>query len=152
MSTEQRLYELGIDLPQLLPAAGLYLRCKRHGDLVFVSGHGPVEAGATELGAGNLVRGKVGANVTMEEARRAARLTGLQMLASLRGEIGSLDRVRSIQKVAYATERLAGADWRMRVTSCSRRSSAPRGSLSPSIPCAPRLTRFRPRSTRRSQK
>jgi enamine deaminase RidA (YjgF/YER057c/UK114 family) len=99
MSTEQRLYELGIDLPQLLPAAGLYLRCKRQGDLVFVSGHGPVEAGATELGAGNLVRGKVGANVTMEEARRAARLTGLQMLASLRGEIGSLDRVRSILKV-----------------------------------------------------
>ncbi|GAA3920472.1 RidA family protein [Actinoplanes auranticolor] len=49
--------------------------------------------------AGSLVRGKVGADVTAEQAREAARLTGLFLLSTLRAELGSLDRVTSVLKV-----------------------------------------------------
>jgi enamine deaminase RidA (YjgF/YER057c/UK114 family) len=115
---EQRLAELGITLPGLLPAAGNYLAAKRHGDLVYVSGHGPlaldrlppstgepyaVEAvvGALIQGkvGGALIQGKVGGELTLEEGREAARAVGLLILATLRHELGSLDAVRSIVKV-----------------------------------------------------
>jgi enamine deaminase RidA (YjgF/YER057c/UK114 family) len=56
---------------------------------VHVGGHGPFD-GAT------LVRGKVGEELTLEEARAAARLTALSILATLREELGSLDRVARI--------------------------------------------------------
>jgi enamine deaminase RidA (YjgF/YER057c/UK114 family) len=92
-SAEQRLVELGIELPQPSPSAN-YLLTKRHGDLVFLAGHGP-----SRLNGSGSVTGKVGREVSTEAAREAARLTGLHMLASLRAEIGSLDRVRSILHV-----------------------------------------------------
>jgi enamine deaminase RidA (YjgF/YER057c/UK114 family) len=111
-SAEQRLAAMGIELPGVFPAAGNYLGVKRHRDLLYVSGHGPLRVdeqgrlpGRTdreippEAIAGNLVRGKVGADVTVEQAREAARLTGLFLLAALRAELGSLDRVASVLKV-----------------------------------------------------
>jgi len=94
MSAEARVRELGIELPAPVPAFGNYLPAKRHGDLVFVSGHGPLA-----LDQSGVVQGKVGADVSLEEAREAARLTGLHMLSSLRATLGSLDRVRSVLKV-----------------------------------------------------
>ena len=72
--------------------AGSYVPAKRSGDLVFVSGQGPWS------GAG-LVKGKVGRDLSLEQAREAARLTGLNVLAVLRAELGSLDAVASIVKV-----------------------------------------------------
>jgi enamine deaminase RidA (YjgF/YER057c/UK114 family) len=92
-SAEQRLGELGIELPEPSPSPN-YLPTKRHGDLVFLAGHGP-----SKLDGTGSVTGKVGREVSTEEAREAARLTGLHMLASLRAEIGSLDHVRSILHV-----------------------------------------------------
>lgn len=93
---EQRLTALGIELPPAAPVAGSYLAAKRDGDLVFVSGHGPIQStDAVPL----VVAGKVGADLTMDTARWAARLTGLFLLSALRAEIGSLDRVRSVLKV-----------------------------------------------------
>lgn len=109
---EARLVQLGIELPGLQPAVGNYLGAKRHGDLVYVSGHGPIRVDEHGLIAGMtsrdisvsdalpaLVKGKVGADLTVEEGREAARLTALFLLSSLRAEIGSLDNVTSIIKV-----------------------------------------------------
>lgn len=90
---EARLGQLGIVLPPVSKPVANYLGCKRSGDLLHVGGHGPVGA------AGIVVRGKVGGNVSLEEGREAARLTALSMLATVRAELGTLDRVRQIVKV-----------------------------------------------------
>jgi enamine deaminase RidA (YjgF/YER057c/UK114 family) len=89
---DARLRELGLTLPPVFAPVGNYLGCKRVGDLLYVGGHGPV----TPTG---VVRGKVGADVTLEQAREAARATALSMLATMHGELGSLDRVQQIVKV-----------------------------------------------------
>ena len=84
--------ERGIMLPPPMPPAGNYLGCVVDGDLVHVGGHGPVD-GVT------MVTGKVGRDLTLEEAQHAARMTGLSMLATLQAELGSLDRIARILKV-----------------------------------------------------
>ncbi len=97
MSAEARLVELGIELPADSPPAGLYAPAVTSGDLVYLSGSGPARPGR------GYVTGKVGLDeggtVSLEEARFAARLTGLQLLTRLRAEIGSLDRVVRVVKV-----------------------------------------------------
>ena len=93
MSHEARLKERGIDLPKASPPVGLYVAAVRSGDQLHVGGHGPIRADGTP------VIGKVGDAVSLEEAKEAARLTGLQILASVRAELGSLDRVRRVIKV-----------------------------------------------------
>ena len=60
--------------------------------MVHVGGHGPINGAKT-------IRGKVGADLSLEEARRAARMTGLSILATLLVELGSLDRIERIVKV-----------------------------------------------------
>lgn len=87
-----RLTELGIVLPPVFPPAGNYLGCVVDGDLVYVGGHGPVDGEA-------MMRGKVGADLSLEEARQAARMTALSILATLDAELGSLDRIARIIKV-----------------------------------------------------
>lgn len=94
---EKRLARLGIELPAPAPVAGRYLAAKRDRNLVFVSGHGPIQSGHGGPLPG--VPGKVGIDLTPEAARSAARLTGLFLLSALRAEIESLDRVRSVLKV-----------------------------------------------------
>ncbi len=88
---EQRLDELGIELPEPFTAPpGITFQFKRvhvHGDLIHISGHGPMD-GTTPLAAG-----KVGAEVDVEAAAQAARLTALSMISSLRAELGDLDLV-----------------------------------------------------------
>lgn len=93
MSAEQRIVELGIEVPQLFPPAGLYVAAVRTGDLLFTAGAGPVRAD------GSIVTGKVGRDLDVDEAHAAARLTGLQLLAAMRAELGSLDRVARIVKI-----------------------------------------------------
>ena len=81
-----RLEELGIVLPPPFAPAGNYVPCVIHGDVVHVSGHGPV--------AGDeIVRGKVGGDLDLAGGQRAARLTGLSILATLQAELGDLDRI-----------------------------------------------------------
>jgi enamine deaminase RidA (YjgF/YER057c/UK114 family) len=93
MHIERRLAELGLELPgpvRLPPGVTLPFPWVRvHGDRAFVSGHAPL------LPDGSLAGpfGKVGAEVTEEQAYQAARLTALAALASLRRELGDLDRV-----------------------------------------------------------
>ena len=75
-----RLDELGIALPPPFPPAGNYLACVVDGGLLHVGGHGPI-AGAT------MVRGKVGTDLTLEQAQRAARMTALSILATVAAEL-----------------------------------------------------------------
>jgi len=90
---ESRLHDLGLALPEpmaLPPGVTLPFPWVRvHGNRAFISGHGPLSAD------GALARplGKVGAEVSAEQAHIAARLVGLAILASLKRELGDLDRV-----------------------------------------------------------
>jgi enamine deaminase RidA (YjgF/YER057c/UK114 family) len=92
-SPEARLAELGIRLPEVGRPVANYVPAVRTGNLVFLAGHGP----AQPWGAG--VTGTVGRDLTVEEAYRTARLVGINLLASLKQEIGDLGRVRRIVKV-----------------------------------------------------
>ena len=92
MSADQRLVELGLELPEPFPPAGSYVEAVRTGSLVYLSGAGPVRAD------GSVITGKVGDDVDLDGAVEAARLTGLQLLAVLKRELGSLDRVRRVVK------------------------------------------------------
>ncbi len=92
MSVEQRLTELGLTLPEPFPPAGSYVAAVRTGSLLFLAGAGPARDDGT------FVTGKVGDSVDLDGAVEAARLTGLQLLAVMRRELGSLDRVRRVVK------------------------------------------------------
>ncbi len=93
MSVEERLRELGIELPEPPPPAGNYIGAVTVGNLVFLSGHGPRSA------SGGYISGKVGGELTLEQGQEEAHQVGLDMLATLRAEIGDLDRVRRVVKV-----------------------------------------------------
>ena len=75
-----------------MPPAGNYVSCVRDGDLLYVGGHGPVNGN-------EIIRGKVGTDLTLEQGREAARMTALSILATIRQELGTLDAVDSIVKV-----------------------------------------------------
>lgn len=93
MSAEQRLQELNLALPDPAPAQGLYEDAVHDGDLVYLSGKGPRRADGTRRS------GKVGGDVGLEEAIEDARTVGLNLLAALRREIGTLDRVERVVKI-----------------------------------------------------
>ena len=94
---EEKLVQLGLALPRVFSAPpGIEFKF----DLVrvvdgaaFVSGHGPID------GSEVLMQGKVGANLTVEQGYEAARLTALSVLASLKQELGELDRVKQWVKL-----------------------------------------------------
>ena len=93
MSAQARLAELGIELPTLMAPAGLYRSSVRVGDLLFCSGAAPVQPD------GGFVLGKVGGEIDLAGGRAAARLVGLQLLAVMHEELGSLDAVSRIVKL-----------------------------------------------------
>jgi len=93
LNPEAKLAEMGIELPKPPPPVANYVRAVRTGNLVFLAGHGPLKP------EGGYVTGRLGKDLTVEEGYKAARLTGIALLASLRAEIGSLDRVRRIVQV-----------------------------------------------------
>jgi enamine deaminase RidA (YjgF/YER057c/UK114 family) len=92
-SPDARLAELGIELGAPPPAVANYIGAVRVGELLFVSGHGPYENG------GYPYRGKLGTEVDVETGMKAARVTMLNLLASVKAELGSLDRVERVVKL-----------------------------------------------------
>lgn len=92
MSAEKRLEELGIELPSAPSVMGLYRPVLVVDGMAYTSGHGPLQ------GDGTLLTGRLGVNMSTEEGFQAARLTGLELLASLRDTLGSLDRVDRLVK------------------------------------------------------
>lgn len=92
MKTERRLKALGIELPPVSSPVANYVNAVRTGNLLFLSGKGP------GYGA-NQARGKVGDDMSWEEAKTHARSTGLNLIAVMKDELGDLDRVKRIVKV-----------------------------------------------------
>jgi enamine deaminase RidA (YjgF/YER057c/UK114 family) len=90
MSAEQRLSELGIELPAPVKPIATYVRWVQTGNLLFISGTGP---------ANDIPKGKVGADLSVEEGYAAARSVGLQILATAKDALGDLDRVVRVVKV-----------------------------------------------------
>lgn len=93
MSAEARLKELQIELPASPAPIANYVRAVRVGNLLYLSGHGPHQAGAP------VYAGKVPTDVSVERAYQAARAVGLNLLASAREALGSLDRVTRVVKL-----------------------------------------------------
>lgn len=93
MSVEAKLASLGIVLPPAPKPIGLYKPMLIVGDLIYMSGHGPLNPD------GSLHLGRVGANLTLEQGQAAARQTGLALLATLRANLGSLDKVKRVIKL-----------------------------------------------------
>ena len=93
MSAEARLKELGITLPNVPSPVANYLPYRVAGNLLFLAGQGPRD------GNGNLMTGKVGGEVSVDEGYKRARIIGLQLLAATRQALGSLDRVDTVLKM-----------------------------------------------------
>jgi enamine deaminase RidA (YjgF/YER057c/UK114 family) len=93
MSPEARLKELKIDLPPIPKPAGQYVHAVRTGNLLFLAGKGPHNPD------GSTPKGKVGRDVTTEEAYKHARSVGLTLIAVMKETLGSLDRVKRVVKV-----------------------------------------------------
>ncbi len=93
MSVNERLVELGIELPELPKPIGAYVLSVQTGNLLYTSGIGPQEHGQFPY------QGKVGAELTIEEGRAAARLCMLNLLSLIREAVGDLDRVSRVVKL-----------------------------------------------------
>jgi enamine deaminase RidA (YjgF/YER057c/UK114 family) len=94
MSAEARIKELGITLPQPPKPVGNYVPGVRVGNLLFLSGHGPIRADGQPA-----ARGKVGRDLSTEDGYKVARDVGINLLGSARALLGSLDTVKRIVKV-----------------------------------------------------
>lgn len=93
MSHETRFQQLQLALPPAPKPVGVYRPLVVHGGLAYVSGHGPLRADKT------LITGRVGSDLSLEEGYAAARQVGLGILATLREQLGSLDRVDRLVKL-----------------------------------------------------
>lgn len=93
VDAETRIKELGIQLIKPTSPIANYVKAVRVGNMVYLSGHGPDKPG------GGYITGKVGTDLTPEQAKDAARLTGISLLSTLKAEIGDLNKVKRIVKV-----------------------------------------------------
>jgi enamine deaminase RidA (YjgF/YER057c/UK114 family) len=93
MSAEEKLKQLGLELPPVSEPSGNFLPYRRAGSLLFLSGQGPRDEN------GQLLTGMVPTAVSADEAYRRARLVGLQLLSVTRMALGSLDRVDAVVKL-----------------------------------------------------
>jgi enamine deaminase RidA (YjgF/YER057c/UK114 family) len=90
---EERLRQLGVDLPAPAAPVAAYVPCVRTGNLVYVSGQVPTAGGQpTHLG-------RLGEGVSLEDGRAAARTCAVNLLAALKAELGELAQVRRVVKV-----------------------------------------------------
>jgi len=88
MSAEKRLKELGLQLAPPSPPVANYVNAVRTGNLLFLAGKGP-----------SAVKGKLGAEFSVEQGYQHARSVGLALLAVMKAELGSLDRVKRVVKL-----------------------------------------------------
>ena len=104
MTAESKLSELGLDLPPPPEPKGAYKPLVIVGNLAYTAGHLPVAAD------GSIITGRIGAELDQQAGYRAARQAGLAILATLRKELGTLDRVRRVVKVLGAVNCTAEFD------------------------------------------
>ncbi len=93
MKIEERLKQMGINLPETPKPLANYVPAVRSGNLLFLSGHGPYKDGTSKIS------GKVGKELSVEEGDQAARNVALNCLASVKANIGDLDKVKRVVKV-----------------------------------------------------
>jgi len=93
MGAEARVKEKGITLPSQATPLANYVGAVRVGNLLFVSGHGPIRDGQA------VTRGKLGRELSLEQGYQVAREVGLNLLATTRATLGSLDKVTRVVKV-----------------------------------------------------
>jgi enamine deaminase RidA (YjgF/YER057c/UK114 family) len=93
---EQRLKDLGINLPRPPTPLGAYVEAVHSGNLLFLSGTLPVEGGVPKF------LGHLGAELSIEDGRRATRLAALNALAIAKGHLGSLDRVTRVVRLGIS--------------------------------------------------
>lgn len=114
MSIDQKLAELGITLPSPKPPLANYVPVVQTGNLLFVSGQISVDA------SGTVITGKLGAGVSIEDGRSAARLCGINILAQVKAFTGSLDKVvRVVKLVGFVNSAGDFADQPAVVNGCS---------------------------------
>jgi enamine deaminase RidA (YjgF/YER057c/UK114 family) len=89
---DKRVQELHLTLPPAPKPVAVYKPAVRVGNLLYVSGHGPLKADKT------LILGKVGKDLTLDQGKEAARQTGLAILATLKDTLGSLGKVKRLVK------------------------------------------------------
>jgi len=92
MSAEKRLVELGLELPPAPKPVAVYRTVLIAQSIAYVSGHGPLKSDGT------MITGRVGGELDLAAGKAAARQVGLAILATLRAELGSLDRVKRLLK------------------------------------------------------
>jgi len=90
---EEKLKDMGLSLPVLPSSKGIYKRCVIDGKHIYVSGHISVNAD------GSLITGKLGKELDEEEGKIAARQCGLAILASLKDQLGTPDKVKRVIKI-----------------------------------------------------
>ncbi len=94
MSTpEQKLQELHLTLPKPATPVAKYKMAVKTGNMLYVSGHGPARISATTP-----TNGRLGQTLTLEQGKEAARAVGLNILATVKDQIGSLDKVSRLVK------------------------------------------------------
>jgi enamine deaminase RidA (YjgF/YER057c/UK114 family) len=93
ISVETKLKELGVQLPLPPPLGGIYKPCLIEGSRLYVSGHGPLRADGT------LIIGRIGKDLDIEEGKAAAKQVGLTILATIKKQLGSLDKIKRILKI-----------------------------------------------------
>ncbi len=103
MGAEARLKELGITLPPPAKPVGNYIPGVRVGNLLYLSGHGPVRTDGQPSR-----RGKVGRDLSVQEGYQVAREVGLNLLGSAHTLLGSLDRIKRVVKVLGMVNSAAG--------------------------------------------
>lgn len=92
-NAEQKLKDQKIELFKPAVPIANYVKAVRVGNLIFLAGHGPTKADGTNI------TGKVGKDLTVEQAYMAARQTAISMLSTLKIEIGDLNKIKRVVKV-----------------------------------------------------
>ncbi|MBD3185134.1 RidA family protein [Candidatus Poribacteria bacterium] len=90
MKIEEKIKEMGINLPEIPKPVANYVPAVRTGNLLFLSGHGPEK---------NIPNGKVGSDLTLKQGYEAARNTALCLVSTIKNTIGDLDKVKRIVKL-----------------------------------------------------
>ncbi len=92
-SPEANLERLGIGLPEVSPSIANYVSVVRSGNLLFLSGHLPRDA------EGQVIKGKLGRDLSVEQGYAAARQSAIALMATLKAELGDLEKVERVVKV-----------------------------------------------------
>lgn len=93
LTADQRFEKLGLNLPPAPAPLGVYKPCLIDGKHLYLSGHGPVNDDRS------LIIGRIGAGMSQEDGKLAARQVGLTMLSTIKANLGSLDKVKRVIKV-----------------------------------------------------